>query len=158
VIGHDGGTIGQYAFLRVLPERGSAVCLLTNGGHAGRLYQDLFTEVFARWDVRLPDPIAPPASPPAVDPAPYVGRYERESARIEIEPAPAGLRMTFTDTGPLSVDLPDRVQHMDLAPAGQDWFVTRASDADPWRTAVFYRLPSGEAYLHVGGRATPRTG
>ena len=32
VIGHDGGTIGQSAFLRVIPEAGLAVAMLTNGG------------------------------------------------------------------------------------------------------------------------------
>src|SRR3954471_10601813 len=32
VYGHDGATIGQGAFLRVVPDKGVAVCLLTNGG------------------------------------------------------------------------------------------------------------------------------
>jgi CubicO group peptidase (beta-lactamase class C family) len=33
LIGHDGNTIGQSAFLRLLPEQGLAVVLLTNCGH-----------------------------------------------------------------------------------------------------------------------------
>jgi CubicO group peptidase (beta-lactamase class C family) len=32
VIGHDGWTIGQRSFLRIVPARGVAVALLTNGG------------------------------------------------------------------------------------------------------------------------------
>ena len=34
LIGHDGNTIGQSAFLSVLPSHGLAVSLLTNGGSA----------------------------------------------------------------------------------------------------------------------------
>ena len=46
--GHDGSTFGQASFLRVLPDQGLAVVLLTNGGHAADLYQDLYQEIFAR--------------------------------------------------------------------------------------------------------------
>ena len=41
VIGHDGGTIGQAAFLRVVPEAGVAVALLTNGGDVFGLFNDV---------------------------------------------------------------------------------------------------------------------
>ena len=40
VIGHDGGTIGQNAFLRVVPEHGLAIAVLTNGGDTIELYRD----------------------------------------------------------------------------------------------------------------------
>ena len=39
IIGHDGSTIGQSAFLRIVPEAGVAVALLTNGGDIISLYQ-----------------------------------------------------------------------------------------------------------------------
>jgi CubicO group peptidase (beta-lactamase class C family) len=72
LIGHDGGTIGQYSSLLVLPDRNAAVCLLTNGGHAQLLFHDLFTEIFAElWQVKVPDLPAPatglPAAPPAFE-------------------------------------------------------------------------------------------
>jgi CubicO group peptidase (beta-lactamase class C family) len=47
LIGHDGTTIGQSAFLRLLPEAGLAVVLLTNGGNASDLYQALYEEIFS---------------------------------------------------------------------------------------------------------------
>ena len=47
LIGHDGNTLGQAAFLRILPEQGLAVALLTNGGHTRDLYEDLYRELFA---------------------------------------------------------------------------------------------------------------
>ena len=42
VLGHDGGTIGQSAFLRVVPDAGVAVALLTNGGNPIALFRELF--------------------------------------------------------------------------------------------------------------------
>jgi len=75
VIGHDGGTIGQYSFLRISPTRRVAMALLTNGGNAAALYQDLVDEVFGarigRREPRLAEPTAKP-----LDTARYVGRYE----------------------------------------------------------------------------------
>ena len=48
LVGHDGNTIGQAAFLRVLRRtRALAVTLLTNGGHTRDLYGDLYREIFA---------------------------------------------------------------------------------------------------------------
>ncbi|WP_217181792.1 serine hydrolase [Streptomyces sp. AC495_CC817] len=47
VYGHDGGTIGQNAFLRFVPSAGVAVVLLTNGGDTVGLYHLLFSKVLA---------------------------------------------------------------------------------------------------------------
>ena len=75
LIGHDGNTIGQAAFLRLLPEQGLAVTLLTNGGNAHDLYEDLYREIFAEVaGVAMPPPLAPPAEP--VD-----GRSSRRAPR-----------------------------------------------------------------------------
>ena len=46
VIGHDGGTIGQYSFLRVSPEKRFAVAMLTNGGDAIAVYREIVSELF----------------------------------------------------------------------------------------------------------------
>lgn len=42
VIGHDGGTVGQAAFLRVAPERDVAIALLTNGGNPIAIYTEIY--------------------------------------------------------------------------------------------------------------------
>ncbi len=61
LLGHDGNTIGQAAFLRLLPEQGLAVTLLTNGGQTRDLYEDLLREVFEEVaGVRMPHPLTPP--------------------------------------------------------------------------------------------------
>ena len=87
LVGHDGNTIGQAAFLRILPEAGIAVTLLTHGGHTRDLYGDLYEEIFAALaGVAMPTPIAPPAEPPATDITPHLGRYERAGVLMEILP------------------------------------------------------------------------
>jgi CubicO group peptidase (beta-lactamase class C family) len=58
--GHDGATLGQFAFLRILPEKNLAVALLTNGGDALGLYRATFEEIFSdlakTWEPKLPEP------------------------------------------------------------------------------------------------------
>jgi dipeptidyl aminopeptidase/acylaminoacyl peptidase/CubicO group peptidase (beta-lactamase class C family) len=154
LIGHDGNTIGQSAFLRVLPEQGLAVTLLTNGGHARDLYEDLYREIFAEVaGLTMPRPFAPPEEPVTVDVAPYVGVYERAGVRMDVESGPL-LRTTLT--GPLAELEPDPVEEYPLVPVGPALFAVRAPGTETWMPVTFYELPTGEPYLHFGVRATPR--
>lgn len=62
VFGHDGGTNGQFAFARAVPEAGIAFALLTNGGHARAFYEELMP-VLAADTIDSPGPASPaPAS------------------------------------------------------------------------------------------------
>ncbi len=100
VVGHDGGTIGQAAFLRVVPDSGAAVALLTNGGDSYGLFRDLCGELLADVaGVELPPEPVPAASPPAVDASRYAGRYERAGASIEVVSRDGSLVATLTVTG-----------------------------------------------------------
>lgn len=84
VVGHDGGTAGQYSFLRVVPERRVAVALLTNGGDAPGLYREVFAHVLGKLcGISLPPlPAADPGL--AVDLSRFVGRYERLAASLDV--------------------------------------------------------------------------
>ncbi|MCX5529168.1 beta-lactamase family protein [Streptomyces sp. NBC_00006] len=76
MIGHDGGTIGQYAFLRVVPEAGVAVAVLTNGGDAAALFQDLGGHLLGELaDARLPALPRVPEQPAPVDAHRATGTY-----------------------------------------------------------------------------------
>ena len=159
LIGHDGSTIGQNAYLRVLPDEGLAVVLLTNGGDTGGLYEDLFREVFADLaGVATPAPLAPPAEPVAVDVGRHVGTYERASTRLEVLRGADGPVLRQTVTGPLATMVPDTVTDYPMAPLQDDLFVARDPGTGHWMAVTFYALPSGERYLHFGVRATPRVG
>ncbi|KOG86018.1 hypothetical protein ADK38_33395, partial [Streptomyces varsoviensis] len=169
--GHDGNTIGQSAFLRVLPDQGLAVTLLTNGGNARDLYQELFREIFAEIaGVAMPAPLAPAARPAPVDAARHAGVYERAGARADITYKDGRLTLLHTVTGPLAAYETSPAQEAELLPAddgrsggngGQEAavdgkFVFRMPGTRTWVPVTFYTLETGEQYVHYGARATPK--
>ena len=157
VIGHDGTTLGQAAFLRILPDRDLAVTLLTNGGNSRDLYEDLFREIFSELgDLTMPPPLTPPAQEPAVDAKPHLGTYERAGARIEVLENEDGLRLRQTATGAIAELMEVKTHEFDLVPVRDSLFVFRAPGTKTWAPVVFYRLPTGEQYVHAGVRATPK--
>ncbi|MFC6162307.1 serine hydrolase [Kribbella jiaozuonensis] len=159
LIGHDGNTIGQAAFLRVLPDEGLAVVLLTNGGHTRDLYEDLYREIFDELaGVSMPTPLAPPAEPLEVDVRRHVGRYERASTIQEVLVDDEGPLLRMTITGPLAELLPEPTEELRMTPVDDsgDLFVVRAPGSLTWTPVTFYSLPTGEKYVHFGVRATPK--
>jgi dipeptidyl aminopeptidase/acylaminoacyl peptidase len=157
IIGHDGGTLGQSAFLRILPEQGLAVTLLTNGGNTRDLYQDLFQEIFAEVaGVAMPTPLAPPADEAAADITPWLGTYERASVRMEVLAEGPTLRVTAT--GPLAELIDRPSEEYAMIAIEPDLFVVRPPDTETWNAVLFYTLPTGARYVHHGGRATPKAG
>ncbi|MCM6776820.1 beta-lactamase family protein [Nocardia sp. CDC159] len=154
--GHDGASIGQYSYLRVVPSAGVAVALMTNGGGARELYAQLFRELLAELaDVRMPASFAPPAQPPAVDMTPFLGSYEREGVTITITDTPAPhLRYEFTGgmkdfSPPLEAD---------LIPVSEGVFAAAGSGAfaEAWMPVVFADLPDGTTCCYVGMRCAPK--
>ncbi|MFC5175407.1 serine hydrolase [Nocardioides taihuensis] len=155
--GHDGNTIGQAAFLRVLPGAGLAVTLLTNNDGSRDLYEDLYREVFAELaGVEMPHPLTPPEPPVEADLAPYVGRYQRASVLMEVLDGDDGPLLRTTLSGPLAELVPDPVDEYRLVPYAPGMWLTKPEEAETWFPVTFYELPTGERYLHFGARATPR--
>lgn len=161
VIGHDGNTIGQLAFLRLVPELGFAVTLLTNGRNARDLYQDLFREVLAELaDIRMPPAIQPPAEPPDVDLSCHLGTYERAGERIEILVQDGVTVLRQIETGELAELAPETPHDLVMVPmdASGCLFAVRPPRVRTWSPVLFYSLSTGERYLHYQLRATPKTG
>jgi CubicO group peptidase (beta-lactamase class C family) len=159
VYGHDGGTIGQSAFLRILPEHDLAVCLLTNGGGVGQLYHDVFREIAAELaGVAMRGPSEPSAEPLPFDPADYVGRYERAGTHIEILERDGGLVMVNKVVGHLATLVGEMVEENEMRTMEPGVFVVHRPEAGLWFPAVFFDLPDGSRYLHHGVRATPKVG
>ena len=156
VIGHDGNTIGQAAFLRIVPCRDLAVTMLTNGGHTRDLYQTLVREVVRELaGLEMPQPLGPPAEPAQVDIAPHSGRYERTGVRFEVWSADSGPRMRIEMTQQVA-GIPQDPKEFDLIGVREGLFVTREPGAETWTPVTFYTLPDGSPYLHFGVRATPK--
>jgi hypothetical protein len=159
VYGHDGGTVGQSAFLRVLPGSDLAICLLTNGGDTHGLYRELFQEIVRDVaGVAMREPLTPTADPEPVNPGDYVGLYERLSTRIEILERDGGLVMRHTPTGPLAHLMPEGDPETPMHPVRPGLFLIQHPGMEGWFPMVFYTLADGTPYLHHGARATPKVG
>jgi CubicO group peptidase (beta-lactamase class C family) len=163
VIGHDGNSIGQNAFMRVAPGERFGFCLQTNVGSALQLYREvagwLFGERFG---------VGPSPEPELIDEESvaegerYAGLYLREGLRLTVRADDADrLLATVEPTHevaqsqgwPPMIDLP-------LRPTDRaDTFMLRVPIADADLPAVFFAPedPGGKpTYLHYGGRAKRR--
>jgi CubicO group peptidase (beta-lactamase class C family) len=163
VIGHDGNSIGQNAFMRVAPKERFGFCLQTNVGSALLLYRELANWLFGERFGVGPRPDAEALDDLAVsDPARYTGVYEREGLRLEVN-ADGGGRLLAnvhpthavaqSQGWPPMIDLP-------LRPVAQpDTFLLRVPIADADLPAVFFAPDdpgSRPTYVHYGGRAKRR--
>ena len=158
VIGHDGGTIGQAAFLRVVPDRGVAAVLLTNGGDAASLYLSLLPGLIEDLTgIVLPAPAQVPAACEPFDASRYLGAYSSHVADLTVTQDAAGRvwlhdtpKNIFTQLGPPS---PPR----ELVHLTGDTLIVREHPGLAHPVYAFLGDDShGRArYLH-GGRATRR--
>lgn len=159
VYGHDGATLGQGGFLRIAPDSELSVSLLCNGGRMRELFQDLYTEIFVEVaGIEMPPAPEPTSDAPSYDVADYVGRYIREGVEMDVAEAENGLSMTVTSTGALAESMGRDPQVMSLVPFREDVFLAKMPGTDASMPAVFFRLPDGSRYVHLGARSTPRRG
>jgi CubicO group peptidase (beta-lactamase class C family) len=153
IIGHDGNTIGQAAFLRMVPEAGVAVALLTNGGDVVSLYRDVVGHVLAELtDITLPPLPVPPRDPGRIDAERYVGTYSAEvydltvsqddDGRIWVEQIPKGAL----------VDMGGQVERTELVHYRDDMLIPVLADRGMHMPHAFVGDDgTGHAlYLHLG--------
>ena len=154
LVGHDGNTIGQSAFLRLVPEAGVAVTVLTNGGRAGMLFRDVVGHVLRELSGRdLPAEPVPPADPPRVDASRYVGEYACDMATLTVSQEQDGrIWLDSEDTDELSRELGFEPQRWELVAYDGDTLVTRERDAGLHRLYAFIEDDGAgrAAYVHYG--------
>jgi hypothetical protein len=182
IVGHDGDTIGQSAYLRIDREAGIAACLLTNSAESETLYRDVFSEVFGDLTgVTMPPPPRPADGVPGSGSGPeavgqpartpgmaaleqYAGRYERMSRQFDVSVRDGRLAMELTMTGNLAALVDAEPEDLLLYPAepadssGTRRFVLRSRDDEPWAPVSFDQLADGTPYLYMSGRVAPRVG
>jgi CubicO group peptidase (beta-lactamase class C family) len=159
IVGHDGSTIGQNAFLRMVPEAGLAVALLTNGGDVMSLYHDLAGHVLeALSPVGLPDLPVPPAEPERIDASRFVGTYAADVFQLEVSQEEDGrIWLEMTPKG-LFEELGEKPERTELVAYREDSLIPLNPDRGMHLPHVFLGDDgAGHAlYLHVG-RAVRRT-
>jgi CubicO group peptidase (beta-lactamase class C family)/8-oxo-dGTP pyrophosphatase MutT (NUDIX family) len=151
--GHDGASVGQFAYLRVVPDAGVAAVLLTNGGGATRLSTALLAELLAELaGVRLPDDFRPAPQPPSVDIGRFAGTYCREGVTITVSDHHGIPRARFEPTGGMKGFSPPI--DFDLVPVSETLFAAPgqgAVNAD-WIPVLFTALPDGTEGVYFGMR------
>ena len=158
VIGHDGSTVGQGAFLRLVPEKGVAVAMLTNGGgDLSGLFQDVFGHVLAELaGVEMPPGLGRPENPvPVGDPGRYTGSYESGLNRFDVSDEDGRLWIVATP-GPDIADFAVVPPRRELLRVEADlFFGDSGEDAGMPYVFVGSTEDGRAAYLH-NHRANPR--
>ncbi len=156
VYGHDGGTIGQFAFLRVLPKKNLAVAMLTNGGDASDLYETMYRDIFKSLaKVDLPPPPVPDRSmTPKL--GKFEGSYRNLSGTFHLKEHAGRLTVVWGSNEGQSA-IPD---HSPLAFIGKDAAMFDTDDEALNRnTLLFSGLENGRMqYLCFGTRIYRRVG
>lgn len=103
IYGHDGSTLGQRAYLRVVPDADLAVCLLTTGGMATAAFNALCTEVLReRAGIAVPALPSPPDPAPDLDLSLYEGVFGRLNAELTVNERDGHLVAYSDMSGPLA--------------------------------------------------------
>ncbi|SDS70125.1 serine hydrolase [Microlunatus soli] len=157
VLGHNGGTIGQSAFLRLFPDQRVAIALLTNGGVVDGLSADLFAEAAdLLTGLTPPDRLLPPSPSPAVSLAGFPGEYRTAWTTAAVERKKDSLSVTVTQRAVVpGAEQPPTT--LDLVPVSDGVFASRPPGAATWGQAVFRTDPDGSSFLQFGARRLPRT-
>jgi len=157
VIGHDGGSVGITAFLRIVPSTGTAIALMHNGGDGTGLYRALLTELLSELHGIAPTPIEqPPAERVALDLDRYVGVYRRPSWQLDVEAEGDRLVATLHVEEPVSTELGADTIELELEALDATRFVERRRGSDEaWSAVAFVEIPDHGRFVHMSWRTTP---
>jgi CubicO group peptidase (beta-lactamase class C family) len=163
VLGHDGNSLGQNAFMRIAPEQRFGFCLQTNVESALSMYRELAAWLFGEQLGVAPrqDP-EPLPSRAVADPSRYVGTYQREGLVFEIAQADDGSLVASVKASHAAAEMQGLppMDDLPLVPVVRDQsFLLKLPIADSDLLAVFFNPDDESAapsYLHFGGRAHQR--
>jgi CubicO group peptidase (beta-lactamase class C family) len=153
IIGHDGSTIGQNAFLRMVPEAGVAVALLTNGGDVMSLYHDVVGHVIGELtETALPELPQPPADPQRIDASRYVGTYSADVLDLIVSQDDDGRIWIDTVMKGMFADLGEEHERQELVAFREDSLIPVQGDRGMHLPHSFLGEDEvGRAqYLHIG--------
>jgi len=158
VFGHDGGTIGQSAFLRIVPGKNVAIALLTNGGNPIAVYFEVYRHLLkVLADIDLPANPVPPANPEQIDAAKYLGTYANSMGKTEITQDEDGrIWMTETPLGELAA-LIGEVEKTELVHLENDTLIAATPKYGIYLPQVFIGDDGSGRSLYIhSGRAIRR--
>ena len=158
VFGHDGSTIGQAAFLRIVPGQNIAIALLTNGGNPIAVYFEVYRHLLkVLAGIDLPGNPVPPAAPERIDAARYLGTYANSVGETEItQDADGRIWMTDTPLGELA-ELIGEVETTELVHLENDTLIAASPKYGIYLPQVFSGDDGSGRSLYIhSGRAIRR--
>lgn len=132
VIGHDGATPGECAFLRIMPRQRVALTVTCNAEDANEFFNDVARDVLG------PIGISPPPFPKAVAGVgfpfdDYAGRYRQSDVEIVVERDGGGLSGAVYAAG-----TSETIARFDLLPVAECRFLARPQGGGGDRVAAFF--------------------
>lgn len=166
LFGHDGNTVGQSAFLRIAPDAGIAIVLLTNGGDGVGLFHDvadpLLRELTGAGLPAAPVPdAAPDRSAPdrsAPDVSGYLGVYANSTVEMEVSQDAEGRLWLEQRPTPELRALGAEPSTEEFVPYGDASLIARERK-DGMHLVLAFLEPDDDghaSYIHFG-RAVPRS-
>ncbi|ADD45248.1 serine hydrolase domain-containing protein [Stackebrandtia nassauensis] len=153
--GHDGSAVSQHAMLRVFPEQGVALALMTNSGNGRSLYAELFPELLDALGITMPAPFGPADPPITVDATRFYGLYQRAGVDITISERDGKpyAKYEFVD---VSAEIPPLEGEM--RPVSDTVFsVFMSGEGINEEMPVIFTTHNGTEYCWAGMRAAPKT-
>jgi CubicO group peptidase (beta-lactamase class C family) len=153
VVFHDGGVLGQAAYLRVLPERDTVIVVMATGGVPQVFHRKAIARMAQQLGLTAPGAaVVDPAL--VIDPSRYVGTYACTSTLVEVREGDDGL--TVDIMWGRSTDAPITTGPLPLRPADAQVFLAPLAGRD--FVLVFPEGPAPCDHVLSGLRRLPRTG
>jgi CubicO group peptidase (beta-lactamase class C family) len=142
--GHDGGTLGQFTYLRSFPGRGTAFALFTNSPSL-KLFAEVRAELMPRLaGVPLPDDPPPESFIPVM--SRYVGRYTNLAADYFVEEKSSALTLRIVS----KLGAPET--HATLEPYRTDVFAAKGLPVDSQKVSFLGDKAASSEFIRLGTR------
>lgn len=160
LIGHDGGTIGQLCFLRIVPKARLIVVMSTNGGDAAALFDDVVRRVIEEaGEVSLPVPPRPSPLSVEIDAHRLLGTYANSTMELVFSVHDDGrICCTETPIGEVAEVSGEKESRVELVGYAADALITRDPVQGGRHTVYSFAGDDGRGrrkFVNFG-RAVPR--
>lgn len=162
LFGHDGNTVGQSSFLRIAPDSGVAVVLLTNGGEGAGLFHEVVDELLRDLaGTSLPTPPTPPTASDAAeagDVSSFLGVYANSTVEMEVSQDDSGRLWLEQRPTPEILALGAEPSTDELVRFDEGSLILR-ENKDGMHLVLAFLDPADDgraSYIHFG-RAVPRS-
>ena len=154
VVGHGGTTYGFQAWLSLLPDKGFAIAVLTNGDRGHRAIKSIQDWALNHYrGVKRTDP--PTTKLPATALEAFTGTYENRYAEVVVAAEDGKLRIDTTGKNPETNER-ETSPPTYVTPIGEREFIVPEGDSEGMRVDFIPGADAKARYIRIGGRLVGR--